>query len=518
MRHSQVRATPGIAVFAVFVFLLLAVPKANIRVGPIPVYIVDLMLVILLLEAHRFPPMRPGQRRFTGLVGTLFLLALASEAIGALTFGTLQASAYVTGRTILAFSVFLLTSQMVRTPRDVEIVLRAVVLGLLVTASLMILTSLPMTRGAVSDIVFSQRFLEPATPEVQGAFGETETGIRGRTLVGVSILGATFINVAWPLAALLLLWPWRIDPPWRSLALVACLLAPMGVLLSYSRGPILGSVLIVLCALLFGLRFVRRGVLVPVLVGTVLVLSVGVTSQIFFFDRLTNRSTAIFDAPFADERESERILAYIEPFRHLVTTPRFLVFGEGIAIRYAETQATPEQAGKATHAVFAMAYYSYGMIAAVLYIVLLVRALALAATLSRQRAAAVVPISQSVFLSLVALVPWLAFGHAAVSTPRGAMLFFFVLGLTSALVHICAPVRQSLSTFGPSHAQRHSPAFRQTLRIDHVPGRDLPPSGGADRAVLAALESRDALVADGGRRPGAGQAPLRGGPRLSRLW
>ena len=471
MQRSEARGTPGIALFAVLVFVLLAIPKANVRIGPVPVYLIDLMVLALLLLIQRFPPARPGQRRFTGAIGMILLLALGSELVGALTFDTARESIYVAGRTALALAVFFVTSQMVRTPRDVEIVLRAVVLGLLVTASLMILTSLPMTRRTVSDLVFSQSVLDPATPEVRDAFGETATGIRGKTLVGVSILGATFINAAWPLAALFLRWPWRVDPLWRALALIACLLAPMGVLMSYSRGPILGSILIVVCALLLGLRFVRKGLVLPVAVGALVVLSVGVTSQVFFFDRLFKRSQAVFDAPFADERESERILSYVEPFEHLASNPRFLVLGEGTAIRYADTAAaTAEQAGQATHAVLAMAYYSYGMTAAVLYFVLLLRGLALAGSLSRQRGSVVGMLSQSVFLSLVALVPWIVFGHAAVSTPRGAMLLFFVLGLASALIHFCAPVRQRQPSTGIPHAQRRSPAVRQAIRLDHVPG------------------------------------------------
>lgn len=432
--------TPGIHLFAVLVFLLMAVPKLNVKIGPVPLYAIDVVIAFLIWKAIDLPGMGRNRRKFTTTIGTILVFAMVSEYLGALTFGTVQESIYIAVRTCLAFSLFFLTGQFVRSPYDIEMVLRAVVLGLLVTATLMILSSLPMTRPAVFENVFAHSFLDPAG-ETNDSIRDSETGTRGRTLIGVSILGATFINVCWPLAAILLRWPWRVSVLWRGLALSACLLAPMGVLMSYSRGPILGSVLIILAALFFGYRYVRRGILVPVLVGITVVLSVGVTSNLFFFDRLTNRTQAVFSNPLTDERESERLLSYVEPIEHVSENPRFLVVGEGVTTRYANGRVAPEQAGKATHAVFAMAYYSYGFLAAILYLVLIARALLASGAASLRGRSVSSVMAQSMFLSMVALLPWVVFGHAAVSSPRGAMLFFFVLGLISSLAHFRLPLR-----------------------------------------------------------------------------
>jgi O-antigen ligase len=307
---------------------------------------------------------------------------------------------------------------------------------------MMIPTSLPMTRAFATDVFLSNSFLEPAADSVSQQYADAgEGGVRGRTLVGVSILGASFINACWPLAALLVRWPGSIGI-WRALALAACVLAPMGVLMSYSRGPILGSVLIILAAFFIGLRYIRRGIIFPVAVGVLVVLFVGVGSQIFFFDRLTNRTAAMFEEPLENERETERVLAYVEPFEHVAENPRFLFFGEGIATRYSGSNRRAEQEGKATHAVFAMAYYAYGMLAAFLYMSLLFRALFHVGqkAIFEQRT---LPgfLSQPLLLCLIALLPWVAFGHAAVSTPRGAMLFFLIFGLVTSLAHFQKPRR-----------------------------------------------------------------------------
>lgn len=459
MQHRSVRTTPGVELFAVFVFILIAVPKLNVKIGPVPFYVIDGLIALLLIQAQRLPSLPQGRRPFSGTVQVLFFLAVTSELLGGFRFGTLSESGYIIARTCLVFSVFFITGQLVRSAADVEVVLRAIVVGVIVTASLMILTSLPQTRAATIDFAFSHRFLEPASNKVVESYlGAGETGVRGRTLVGVSILGASFINICWPLAALAWLWPWRMSATWRNLAFIACLLAPMGVLMSYSRGPILGSFLIVVAAIVFGLRRVRRGIVWPIVVGTLLIATVGIGSQLFFFDRLVSRTQAIFDAPLADERESERILAYSEPFAHVVEKPLFLVVGEGITVRYTDVPFGVEQRGKATHAVFAMAYYAYGMTAAILYVLLLARAFAFLAAHAIARDNKVhTMMSQALFASLVGLLPWAAFGHAPVSTPRGAMLFFLLFGLISGLEHFRAPTYRPQQNPLESHVtRRHS--------------------------------------------------------------
>jgi hypothetical protein len=451
--------TPGSRLFAVFVFVLVTIPRAGIKFGPVPLYLIDILVVFLLVAASRLPPMS-SRRRFSRTVILIFVLAMASETVGMVRFGTIEESVYIILRTTLAFSVFFVAGQIVRTIEDIRLILQAVVLGMLITASLMILTSLPMTRTLVTDLVFSIRFLEPAANEVLDIFGEAgESGVRGRTLVGVSIIGATFINVCWPLAALLLRWPWPVGI-WRNMALAACLLAPMGVLMSYSRGPILGSALIVVVALLLGLHRMRRGILFPIAVAAALILTIGVGSQLFYFDRLTNRVEAMFEAPTEDERESERILAYVEPLEHVADHPGFFIVGEGITVSYAIGLRPPAMAGKATHAVFAIAYYSYGLVASILYILLILRALLFAGLLavSKQRTVENL-LAQPLFLAIVALLPWAAFGHAAVSTPHGAMLFFLLIGLLSALAHFRAPVRRRKPVSHRTYVDRPHPAF-----------------------------------------------------------
>jgi len=413
----------GIIAMAAFVFMLTAVPKMNIRVGPVPLYLIDLLIVLVVFYATKRPSFGAKQRPFQWIVVALFGFAMISEFVGFIYTGSIFEHAYTAARLTLAFLVFYATGQLVRTPQDLELILRAAALGVIVTSSMMILTSLPQTRDIVAKLILNNTFLDPAGEQIAEKYlRKDDSGARGRTLVGVSIMGASFINMAWPLAALLYGWHSQ-KGRWRTVAMVACFLAPMGVLMSYSRGPILGTIIIILFAAFFGLKKIKKGITLPVGFGIILILYIGVNSEVFFFDRLANRTAAVLDNPLEDPRESERLLAYVEPFEHLIENPSFLVVGQGIGINKARW-VVPEVAHKASHALFAIAYYSNGMIAAFLYMYLLFSAFYYAVRHVLVRRSGVgMGLSHACLGMVLGLAPWAAFGHAMVSQPRGAIMF-----------------------------------------------------------------------------------------------
>lgn len=205
--------------------------------------------------------------------------------------------------------------------------------------------------------------------------------------------------------------------------------------MGYSRGPILGMLLLIMATLVFGLRHIRRGVLIPLAFGAFGILMVGINSEVFFFDRLVKRSTAAIENPLNNEQESERLLSYIEPFAHVLEKPQFFFAGQGAAIMRS-TKVIPEVAGKSNHSLFGIAYYSNGMTAAFIYQFLIVNALFFAFWHVRRRKATLAGLySQALCASMIVVVPWSLFAHAIVSAPRGAMMFFFVIGLLTTLRH-----------------------------------------------------------------------------------
>jgi len=62
----------GIIAMAVFVFVLTAVPKINIRVGPVPFYFIDALVVLIVFYASKRPSFGVNPRPFQWIVLALF--------------------------------------------------------------------------------------------------------------------------------------------------------------------------------------------------------------------------------------------------------------------------------------------------------------------------------------------------------------------------------------------------------------------------------------------------------------
>jgi len=74
---------------AVFVFVLTAVPKINIRVGPVPLYFIDLLLVLVTYYASKRPSFGKTSRPFGWIVLALFGFAMIGEFVGFIYTGSI---------------------------------------------------------------------------------------------------------------------------------------------------------------------------------------------------------------------------------------------------------------------------------------------------------------------------------------------------------------------------------------------------------------------------------------------
>ena len=422
-------------------FLLFAAPRASLKVGSLPLYLIDILLIITLFYSMLGSRRGAKQSLMSALVITIASISVVSEFRGGIYLGNLIAPLYVTIRTLLAISLFFSVSRIVRSRKDVKFLLKCVALGMLVTVSLMIISSIPPMRG-IARAVFSIRYLEPDYMSTLVRFGDTDAAIRGRSLVGVSILSGAFINAAWPLAILLQQQrSFKSSLKWKGILTTTCLIAPLGVLVSYSRGAILGMLMVVAGAVLMRSKSMQGSVIAGVIFLGVVVYTVGYKSDLFFFDRLEKRTAAMIVGSYEDKRETERSDAYTAPFIHLSNNPEFSFVGVGTTRNKVGgiSAAAGVDGDEANHAVFAEAYYSYGLIAALLYMGLIFSSL----NFLRPRVFADIPVSgysknlsQALLLSILALLPWFAFGHAAISQPRGAMLVFFILGFVASLPNL----------------------------------------------------------------------------------
>jgi hypothetical protein len=104
---------------------------------------------------------------------------------------------------------------------------------------------------------------------------------------------------------------------------------------------------------------------------TLMFLQVGLESNLFMVDRIIKKTGVALTAPLEGESERERFLAYVEPFQHVVDNPAFMMAGTGAANRKWGGNLYGE-ALSASHAVFAISYYAYGVGGSICQILMMV--------------------------------------------------------------------------------------------------------------------------------------------------
>ncbi len=447
----------AVLLFSLTIFCLFAIPKAGMRVGPIPIYFIDGLLLLTFLSAYRLPTALPNGPIFPLFlaVGTLMVI---SEAYAALLMGQFLEPLYRTGRTLLALSIFYSTAKILISPKDLQTLLKFITVAAAITAALMIGTSLPILRGPLSGLLTSIPFVDFAG-NMDRSLVRMEGASRGMSLVGVSILSGYFLLIAWPLVL-----HRRVFHEGRNLKILlfTSFAIPIGIVFSYSRGAILG------------LMFVTLGILIyspsrskPLLIGSLIFMitlfsTVGWNSEFFFFERLENSTRRMIENNFQHQSDSERIQSYTEPLVHLFNHPEFIILGQGFARHKMSGHSLAADRDAATHAVFSSAYYAYGMLTAVLLLSLLFYAIWKTWSLARHKAFL---FSRALLPALFGFLPWFMLGHAAVSQIRGMILMFFVYALVAI---------QTRFTALPTHAHRPHPPFRQAFRVHHAPKRALP--------------------------------------------
>ena len=410
-------------------FVLLAVPRLSLKFGSVPIYAIDALVLVTILFARQLQPAR--ESKLKPMVVFILLCMLASELAAGIRMRTLLEPVYIIIRIGLAASLFFLAPRIVRNRDDLEYILKAALLGILVTAGLLISTSIPQLRGVVTRYIFSLEFLEPSS--VEQFFLSSETAIRGRSLVGVSILSGAFLNTFWPLTFLLRRSP-GLTRFWKLALIASTILTPIAVVLTYSRGAVLGLFFATIAALFINSGKIRRTVILGVGLAALVFSLVGWDSDLFFFERLETTTESFVENPLDEVSEQERIFAYTEPFQHLVENPEFILIGQGFARWKVAGSHLTEGENAATHAVFAAAYYGYGMLAAFAYLALIFQAYRLTwwhIVYANDPKSFSSTYSRALLAGLAGFTSWFILGHAGVSEPRGAMVLFLIFGLAA---------------------------------------------------------------------------------------
>ena len=167
----------------------------------------------------------------------------------------------------------------------------------------------------------------------------------------------------------------------------------------------------------FGMASARKTLLMAILGGAIIYTQFEIDSDLFYMERIIKSSQETIDNPFTDVSSAERLLSYVEPFEHLAGNPIWLVAGSGRAGSKVSNRTGDsrfggqlyDEGGLATHSAFSMAYYSFGFVAAICQVLLIVkgfRFIYLRMRISRRVSADQKLIWQSLFMCWVAFTLW----------------------------------------------------------------------------------------------------------------
>lgn len=430
----SVRHTPNVGLLALFMFLLFSMPRLNIKLGPVPVYAMDVVATLLLYQmALTARTALQIAIPFRNLVIVIGLFVILSEFSVLVYGGSLLDAIYVSIRYSLTFGIMFAVPNLIRNRADIEMVLKGVSLALLISSLLMILSSLPQTRK-IAIFLFSIPYLDPSNGADRLLRRSVDSGIRGRSLIGVSILSGAFISIAWPLVAYLRTQRFRLSAFWSIVSMLAVTLSPLAIVVTYSRQAAAGGVLVLLAALILPISDLRRSLLRPFLLSLGVVSIVGVGSSLFFFDRYVNRFSATINSPLDDINEAARFLSYVVPFEHVVDHPQFFFVGAG---------ATAERSSKITiesfeenHSLIGAGYFAHGMLSTLL-LVFLVFASFRFANWHRIQANDLAFMARgwprSLFLAYLPILPMAAFAPALGTNLRAMYVYMLLLGLLATL-------------------------------------------------------------------------------------
>ncbi len=452
---------PSPRLLGFFIFVLLFSPRARIPSIGIPLYMVDGLLVLLFFTALWMPAIAWRQLRPIPLLAGIYTIFVClSEANGLISYGAFAESAYMMGIFCLAIALVYIVPKMLRTPDNLVVMFKGVLISLLLTSIIVILYSFGATRPVVANSIFAWDFLNPGAERyleiLQMTTGEGAT--RGTSLIGASTITAGFLGTMWPLTFLAARWP-GIGRRWQHFAVLVSVLAPLGLLATYGRTAWLIVIVIGIMAGIFGFGGGRRKAFILASFCLLIVYLYGEQSDLFMMDRLTVRTKATINAPLGNPEERERFASYFEPFGHLLENPTWLIFGVGrtgerlVSRGGLETQLFDEMT-LATHSAFAMAYYAFGLPSAICQVLLMLSALRLILRRlkdcgkDRQQQL----IWQVLLMTWSGLLFWWLSGHAAVGEPRGAMLFFFWFGLLLAFSRLGIARGSLTNGGGPAQA------------------------------------------------------------------
>jgi hypothetical protein len=437
-RETSVLQRSVVIVTAILAFLLSGMSRLNLNFG-FPLYATDLVILFLVLKSFgKEKVIWIGHtHQIIRLLTAYFCLTILGELHGALVYGKTLESAYMLLRVCLAIAITFVIPKQIQSLDSLKLLLKGVLLGLILTASLSVCFSFPFTRELIEPI-FSIKMIVPNSDQIVNVSNTYYEAVyngsyRGLTLLGASTTSAGVMATLWPLT-IMGLYLFRSDNLWRKICIIAIVIIPLGILSTYGRFAWTSVVLVTFSFLLWNSIKGRATLALVLLCVSLLIVKVGadsISENLPLVNRIVAKTQVITESPTLRESEAERFLAYTEPFSHVMRHPSFFFIGSGIAQRRWGGNVF-EEATTASHAVPGMAYYAYGFGGTFCQVGIMLTTFRLIYSRLKQSKRNFPGLSwiwRVLLASWCGLLPWWCFGHGIVTEPRCAMVFFFFIGV-----------------------------------------------------------------------------------------
>ncbi len=322
-------------------------------------------------------------------------------------------------------------------------VAKGIIGGLICASVVTILYSLAPTRPLVMKTVLSYKFLVPEAESLARKtlyYSGLQEAMRGQSLIGTSTITTGFLGTMWAFAFLAVNWL-GIDGKWRTLAHMAAIMTPIAMMMTYGRAAWLTVIVLGGMSLIFGFAKSRRNIIILIFGLGMVVFKLGWQSDLFMVDRVFKTTEMAIENPYEEESFAQRLLSYTQPFSHLVRHPLWLITGAGrvgqkLSQRGNLEASLLDAAGLSKHSGFGMAYYCYGLVAAITHVLIMLSGLLLILKRLQNpppKGAQLYKTTWQVFLmAWIGLLCWWLPGHAMIGEARGVILFFFFYGLMMA--------------------------------------------------------------------------------------
>lgn len=424
--------------------LLTAAPLMRIEVGEMPVNFIDLFVLTGLALIWGGVVKRAKLRidaPIPVLILAYFLFVLGGWLREVFDYQIALEPLYVLFRHTFAILAAVLLPTLVRTRRDLELVVKAVLVGVAFSSVFAIVYAMP-PFGAVRVFLNAGSFLFPGRARAKLDVLSGDVLDRAMSPVGDPNVTACWFALFFPLALMV----WRTKPfgnKWSVFAMLVTFSTLGGALVTYGRSTFIALTLI--CAAVVGFRLFRAWLTVTgiALLTLTFIVTVGVASSYFDFGFVLFKFERMLADPTAAYTDRARLASYTSLFPFLEKNPIWLVTGMGVLSRRGVRLGVIEldelilnlENGE-IHSMFAASFYHYGLIAMVVFTLIYVWAFARCARMALRRDSPFRAYWQYLFVAWVGVIPYWMFTHMYVTSEQGVFLFFFLIGLVFAVSHL----------------------------------------------------------------------------------